>query len=98
MSEEYTANNMLVKIADAVFNMRPLNYKQGASFEAPFSLSKKSNLPAKRAFVIRFLLRVSRGKKHFYPHKCAVCRQRRQTVRAGRMFGGKVTLVTFSTV
>jgi len=27
-----------------------------------------------------------------------VCRQRRQTVRAGRMFGGKVTLVTFSTV
>lgn len=34
MSEECTAKNMLVKIADAVFNMRPLNYKQGASFEA----------------------------------------------------------------
>ena len=25
MSEEYTANNMLVKIADAVFNLRPPN-------------------------------------------------------------------------
>lgn len=36
MSEECTAKNMLVKIADAVFNMRPLNYKQGASFEAPY--------------------------------------------------------------
>ena len=33
-------------------------------------MSKKSNLPAERAFEIRFLLRVSRGKKHFYPHKC----------------------------
>ncbi len=33
-------------------------------------MSKKSNLPAKRAFEIRFLLRVSRGKKHFYPRKC----------------------------
>lgn len=29
MSEECTAKNMLVKIADVVFNMRPLNYKQG---------------------------------------------------------------------
>ena len=36
MSEECTAKNMLVKIADAVFNMRSLNYKQGASFEAPY--------------------------------------------------------------
>lgn len=36
MSEECTAKNMLVKIADVVFNMRPLNYKQGASFEAPY--------------------------------------------------------------
>lgn len=36
MPEECTAKNMLVKIADAVFNMRPLNYKQGASFEAPY--------------------------------------------------------------
>ena len=33
-------------------------------------MSKKSVLPAKRAFEIRFLPRVSRGKKHFYPHKC----------------------------
>ena len=35
------------------------------------SLSKKLNLPAKRTFEIRFLPRVSRGKKHFYPHNCA---------------------------
>ena len=74
------------------------NKKISALFLALFSLSKKSVLPAKRAFEIRFLPRVSRGKKHFYPHKCAVCRHSRQTVRAGRMFGGKVTLLTFSTV
>ena len=29
MSEEYTAKNMLVKIADAVFNMCPLNISKG---------------------------------------------------------------------
>ena len=33
-------------------------------------MSKKYLLPAKRAFEIRFLPRVSRGKKHFYPRKC----------------------------
>ena len=54
------------------------------------SLSKKWILPAKRAFEIRFLPRLRRGKKHFYPHKCAVCRRSRKTVRAVRMFGGKV--------
>ena len=62
------------------------------------SLSKKYILPAKRAFEINFLTQLCRVKKYFYPHKCAVCRHSRQTVRAGRMFGGKVTLVTFSTV
>lgn len=29
MSEECTAKKMLVKIADAVFNMRPLNISKG---------------------------------------------------------------------
>ena len=37
---------------------------------AQFSLSKKSNLPAKQAFIIRFLPQLCRGKKHFYPRKC----------------------------
>jgi hypothetical protein len=37
-------------------------------------LSKNLVLPAKQAFEIRFLPRVSRGKKHFYPHN--VCKQR----------------------
>ena len=55
-----------------------------------FSLSKNLDLPAKRAFEIRFLPQLCRGKKHFYPHKCAVWRQYSQTVRAVRMFGGKV--------
>ena len=35
-----------------------------------FSLSKKSFLPAYAGFEITFLPRASRGKKHFYPHKC----------------------------
>ena len=39
------------------------------------SLLKKSILPAYAGFEITFLPRASRGKKHFYPHKCAVWRQ-----------------------
>ncbi|MFR8775048.1 MAG: hypothetical protein ACLVFU_04155, partial [Eggerthellaceae bacterium] len=50
----------------------------------------KCLLPAKRAFEIHFLTQLCRVKKYFYPRKCAVCRQSRQTVRAARMFGGKV--------
>jgi len=46
-------------------------YHKRASFMEAHSLSKKSVLPAKRAFEISFLPRVSRGKKHFYLSKCA---------------------------
>ena len=63
-----------------------------------YSLSKKCLLPAKRAFEIRFLPQLCRGKKHFYPSKCAGWWQSRQDVRAAGMFGRKVTLMTFSTV
>ena len=64
----------------------------------PFSLSKKCILPAKRAFEIHFLTQLCRVKKYFYPSKCVGWRRSRQDVRAAGMFGGKVTLVTFSTV
>ena len=53
-------------------------------------MSKKYLLPVKRAFEINFLTQLCRVKKYFYPRKCAVCRLCRQTVRAARMFGGKV--------
>ena len=53
-------------------------------------MSKKCLLPAKRAFEIRFLPQLCRGKKHFYPSKCAGWRQSRQDVHAAGMFGGKV--------
>ena len=43
--------------------------KAGANLP-PLSLLKKSILPAYAGFEITFLPRVSRGKKHFYPHKC----------------------------
>ena len=61
-----------------------------------FQSVEKSILPAYAGFEITFLPRASRGKKHFYPHKCAsdgfALRKAasRQIVRAGRMFGGKV--------
>ena len=54
-----------------------------------YSLSKKCLLPAKRAFEIRFLPQLCRGKKHFYPSKCAGWRQSRQDVRAAGMFRRK---------
>ena len=71
-------------------NSLKLNNPSPVVFRGAFTLSKKQLLPAKQAFVIIFLPRLCR--------KCAVCRQSRQTVRAAGMFGGKVTLVTFSTV
>ena len=49
-------------------------------------MSKNRNLPAQRAFEIRFLPQLRRGKKHFYPHKCAVWRHSRQSVRAAAQF------------
>ena len=52
-------------------------------------MSKKCLLPAKRAFEIRFLPQLCRGKKHFYPSKCAGWRQSRQDVRAAGMFRRK---------
>ncbi len=55
------------------------------------SLSKNYCLPAKRAIQNHFLPQLCRGKKYIYPHKCAVWRLCRQTVRAARMFSvGKV--------
>ena len=39
--------------------------------DSRYSLSKKFILPAHAGFEITFLPRVSRGKKLFYPHKCA---------------------------
>ena len=68
-------------------NSLKLNNPSPVVFRGAFTLSKKQLLPAKQAFVIIFLPRLCRGKKNFYPSKCAV-----------GMFGGKVTLVTFSTV
>ena len=67
-----------------------INLRKAAGKACRPSSSKKSILPAKRAFKIHFLPQLCRGKKHFYPRKCAVCRLCRQTVRAARMFGGKV--------
>ena len=59
---------------------------------------KKSILPAYAGFEITFLPRVSRGKKLFYPHKCASDATLTQPCAQCGCFGGKPPYGGFSTV
>ena len=62
-----------------------------------FSLSKKSILPAKRAFKIRFCLSSAEAKNTSIPASVRVGGKAAKTCAQLGCFVGKVTLVTFST-